>query len=162
MAIKYKGEVEFQDSTGRTFVLRLGQFQFLSNKQRLAGLEPQEYQTHILQIALVAGAESQQDFTFEDAAEIIDDLGYKRINDLIKQTKFYRNVDEVTEADKVEKAAAAARAAAALTPTIQALRKDASAESLAILDALEQEITAGQPKAAGSANPPAAGMSTSG
>ncbi len=152
MAIKYKGEVEFQDSTGQTFVLRLGQFQIVDNQKVLDQLKGQAHQTQVFLIALRAGAESQKAFTTEDASEIIDDIGYTRLDELLRQTKFYHNVNEAADVKKAEEKAATLRATALLMASIEKMRDGADPAKTEVIDALEQDISRLQKE--GSANPP--------
>ncbi len=158
MANKYKGEVPFTDSTGQEYVLRLGTFQWLSHQDELQALLAQgkgrDYQCQLFHLALVSGSEAQKDLTYEDAVEIVDDLGYDRANELIEQTKFYKNVTATREAERVKKRAAAAEAAATLSVTLDGLKKDQTDPSvLKALDEVENAIQAMQPKVEGSANP---------
>ncbi len=158
MASKYKGEVEFQDSTGATFVLRLGTYQWMTNNDRLQKMldagKGRDYQCNLFHIALVNGSESQKKLTLEDAVELLDDIGYVRANELIEQTKFGRNVNEAQEHDKKEKQASAARAAIALMPKIDALNRDATDPD--VKKALDEVVVAikAMQNGTGSANPP--------
>ncbi len=156
MANKYKGEVPFEDSTGEKYVLRLGTFQWLSHQDDLQALlakgKGRDYQCQLFHLALVNGADSQKDITYED--EIVDDLGYDRANELIEQTKFYKNVTATREAEAKKKRAAAAEAAAALSVTLDGLKKDQTDPNvLKALDEVEAAIQVMQPKEQGSANP---------
>jgi len=157
MAIKYKGEVEFADSTGQKFVLRLGMNQFVAASKDLDALEGRAYQRAMFHLALINGADSQKDFTEEDAGEIIDDLGFVRANELIAKTKFGHNVDEASKSDERQRQMALSIASDTLIQKIAIVRgttKDAA--TVKALDRLEAEVKALAEKPEGSANPPMA------
>ena len=88
MANKYRGEVEFQDSDGKSYVLRLGTNQYITIQKALEKLDGVEWQRCILRAALINGAETQKDLTLEEVGDLIDDLGVSRVDELIQQTRW--------------------------------------------------------------------------
>lgn len=103
MAKKYKGEVEFQDSEGKSYVLRLGTFEYCEIEEKLATMNGRKWQLHIFHAALVNGSEAQQKMTLRDAAEIIDDLGAKRVNELIEETRFGADAKKIVDEANAKK-----------------------------------------------------------
>ena len=162
MAIKYKGEVSFKDSEGRDFVLRLGMFQFVGAQKELDKLEGREYQLRYFHLALVNGDPSQKDFTLEDAAEIIDDIGFIRVVELMGQTKFGGNVKHAIETEQRQREAALTVAADALMENIDAARNMTTDKNvLKALDKLAVSVNARRAKPEGIANPPQEAILTS-
>ena len=159
MATKYKGEVEFQDSEGKTYVLRLSTYQYVSIQAQAEKLDGRAWQLFILHQALVNGAESQKKLTREEAGEILDDLGYLKADDLISATKFGVNSKQALEESKRRAEAATAQANQALARKVEALKVGVTYEALlTAIDLVAAKVTAGSE---GSANPPAAETTSS-
>ncbi len=96
MANKYRGEVEFTDSEGTKYVLRLGTNEYLrvqKEAEKVAGLEWQRFMLHqgLICGASTAGCESQKDLTLEQVGELIDDIGSLKADDLISLTRYGKN-----------------------------------------------------------------------
>lgn len=116
MANKYRGEVEFQDSEGTTYVLRLGVNEYLDVEKEAEQLAGRRWQRFMFHQALIHGAESQRNLTLEDAGELMNDIGYVRCDQLLSETRFGKNSAEVAkevqrqidEAKQKEKASAPA------------------------------------------------------
>lgn len=160
MANKYRGDVEFTDSDGKSYVLRMGLNQYIETKKKLVGLETDEWLRTYFHAALVHGAESQKELTIEQAGEIIDDIGLKRADDLIKETKYAKDSDQAIQIERGRRAEAEAEAAQTLAAKVVLLRKGVTDQT--VLDAIDQvlgkvhEMEAAAVKAAGTGNPPAA------
>ncbi len=158
MATKYKGEVEFQDSEGQTFVLRLSTFQYVTIQPQAEKLDGRAWQLFILHQALVNGADAQKKMTKEEAGEILDDIGYLKADELISATKFGLNskqaADEVTRRRKE----AVTEANQALAEKVTALKRGVTDEALlSAIDLVAAKVTEGTDT---HGNPPLAAISS--
>ncbi len=161
MATKYKGEVEFTDSEGQTFVLRLSTFQYVSIQAQAEKLEGRAWQLFMLHQALVNGAESQHKMTREEAGEILDDIGYLKADDLISATKFGVNSKQASDEIKRKHAEAVKDATKVFLAKVSALKAGETDEVL--LEAIDRVAgkVAESLKPEGSANPPVAETTSS-
>lgn len=159
MATKYRGEVEFQDSSGQTFVLRLSTYQYVNVQSQADKLAGRAWQLFMFHQALVNGADAQKKMTREEAGEILDDIGYLKADDLISATKFGANAKQVAEEVKRRQAAAVSEANRALVAKIQALKDGQTDEAvLAAIDLVAAQIT---DTGDGAVNPPEPAISLS-
>jgi hypothetical protein len=144
MATKYKGEVEFQDSEGQTFVLRLSTFQYVSIQQQAEKLDGRGWQLFILHQALMNGAESQKKMTKEEAGEILDDIGYLKADELISATKFGLNSKQAADEVTRRRTEAVKEANQALAAKVTALKRGVTDEALlAAIDLVAAKVTEG-------------------
>ncbi len=157
MANKYRGEVEFEDSTGQKFVLRLGTNEFISAQKELDKVDGRAYQRALFHLALIHGAESQKDMTVEDVGELLDDVGFVRFNELYGKTKFGSNVEQANQFEKRHREAALAMAVAQITERVERMRATTKdTDQQALLGRVITTITSMLPKDEGSGNPPEA------
>jgi hypothetical protein len=94
----YRGEIAFtlpiaEDGTtpGKTYLLRIGTYEFLRIQDRFTTLKGPPWLVLMLHTGLTAIA-GQESLTEEDAALFLDLLGYDVVNDLINQTRFGKNL----------------------------------------------------------------------
>jgi len=163
---KYRGEVEFTDSEGTKFVLRLGTNQYLSAEKELAALDGRAFQRRLFHLALVnGGPEHQKKMTLEDAGELLDDLGFIKANELINETKFGSNVRAAEAAAKKIRDEATLTAAKTLSEKISTLRSGVTnSEVLAAMDRVRdklEEMEVAARAVEGNGNPPQAATSSS-
>jgi hypothetical protein len=118
-ANKYRGEVEFtlpygEDGAepGPTYVIRLGTNEFFAAQEEYHRLDPLLRVRFLFWTALTA-IPAQRELTLEHAGDFMDLLGYDAINELLKQTRWVKNSDDMT--DKVTRRLEAAAAAVTLT-----------------------------------------------
>ena len=150
MANTYRGEVEFQDSEGKTYVLRLGTNQYISVQSTLEKLEGVTWQRFLFHTALTNGSETQKAITLEEAGDLIDDLGLDKVNDLIQSTRWGVMSEEARKKREAEsKAALSVRMLSALDT---AKKKGASDDQLAQLRTEIKSLAA--VNGSGTANPP--------
>ncbi len=157
MANKYRGEVEFEDSTGQKFVLRLGVNQFIDAQKEIDVLEGRAYQRALFHLALIHGAESQKDMTVEDVGELLDDIGFVEFNRLYGKTKFGSNVEQANQFDKRNRDVAMTIAVSSVVERVEKIRETTKdVDQKALLGRVVAVVTSMLPKAEGSANPPEA------
>lgn len=100
MANKYRGFVEFTDSEGTKYVLRLGTNEYLAVEDEASKLDGRRWQRFMFHLALIHGDEAQKALTLEEAGEILDDIGYLKADELLNQTRFGKNAKEAVEEGK--------------------------------------------------------------
>lgn len=98
----HKGRVEFQDSDGQTYYLKMGTNAFVEIQDELAKQHGYGHTLVFFHQALVKGDVSQKDMTREEAGDLIDELGYVRVKELTDQTTFSKNIAALAAASGVE------------------------------------------------------------
>lgn len=154
MSIRYKGDVPFEDSEGRPFVLRLSTFNMIEHEKELDAIgDSRKRQFVLFHYALQNGSEEQKEFTLEDASEIADDIGYDRVNDLLNATKWGTNIVKSLDLVKRNQERSTAVAAAVLASKVEGLRDKFNGDGgTAALDAVLAALKPVQDKG-DSANP---------
>jgi hypothetical protein len=99
-----RGRVEFQDSDGTTYYLRLGTNEYCSIESELVKSRGFQYSRLLFRTALINGDPSQKDLTLEDAGALMDELGPTRTGQLMDTTTFSKNLTAAKETE--EKSAA--------------------------------------------------------
>lgn len=112
MANKYRGEVEFEDSEGTKYVLRLGMNDYIKHRATLDKLTGVEHLRATFHAALVP-QEARQNLTIDQVGDLLDDIGYERGRDLIVQTKYGGEAKRAAEKTKAELEALLKKAEAA-------------------------------------------------
>lgn len=156
MANKYRGFVEFDDpEDGQKYVLRLGTHQYLAVQAEADKLEGRAWQRFMFHQALIHGTENQREMTLEDATEIVDDLGYLRVDELLNETRFGKNAKAAADEMKRRREEAERQAATTIGLKIKALKHGVT--DPAVLKTLDDVAASleGMTTGAGSANPPA-------
>lgn len=103
MANTTRGEVEFKDSDGKSYVLKLGANQMATHQDELDKLSGVKSLRRLLQIALT-WKDDQKSMTAEQVGDLIDDLGIDRMNELIEQTRWGAMAKEAGEKAKAKDA----------------------------------------------------------
>ncbi len=157
MPTKYRGDVEFTDSEGTPYVLRLSTYQYVSIQPQAEKLEGRGWQLFILHQALVNGAEAQKKLTREQAGEILDDIGYLKADELISATRFGVNSKQAADDVKKRHALAVKDATKAFAAQVSALKAGVTDETLLeaidrvaakVIDGIGPEDSANPPPAA--------------
>jgi hypothetical protein len=157
MPTKYQGDVEFTDSDGTPYVLRLSTFQYVSIQAQAEKLDGRAWQLFILHQALINGAEAQKKLTREQAGDLLDDIGYLKADELISATRFGVNSKQAADDLKKKHEAAVKDASKAFAAKVSALKAGVTDEVLLeAIDRVAAKVLDAIGPDEGSANPPPA------